>query len=107
MAEAPVVAEGEEIDAELVRKLEEFRRERFGDGRRIAPLRTCVGCRNRFAQNDLVRFVRGVAGWHADTGSRRKQTRSRRATFARRHAPSTPGRIGATRGLARRRQNMV
>ncbi|MGB6601132.1 MAG: YlxR family protein [Candidatus Cybelea sp.] len=31
-----------------------------------------MGCRRRFAQRELVRFVKSVAGWQAD-GSRRKQ----------------------------------
>ena len=30
------------------------------------PVRSCVGCRRRFAQNALVRFVRTQAGWCAD-----------------------------------------
>jgi predicted RNA-binding protein YlxR (DUF448 family) len=33
-----------------------------------------VGCRQRFAQRDLVRFVRSARGWQADrSGARAKQ----------------------------------
>ena len=54
-------AEGVDIDPELIRKLEEFRRERLGVERTSsewARVRTCVGCRKRFPQAALVRFVR-------------------------------------------------
>jgi uncharacterized protein len=39
------------------------------------PFRQCVGCRKRFAQRDLYRFVRGVAGWSADRGRKRQAGR--------------------------------
>lgn len=32
------------------------------------PVRSCVGCRNRFPQSALVRFVRRGEGWQADDG---------------------------------------
>ncbi|MBV8499501.1 MAG: YlxR family protein [Candidatus Eremiobacteraeota bacterium] len=38
------------------------------------PVRSCVGCRRRFAQDALTRFVRTASGWSADLrGARRKQ----------------------------------
>ncbi|MGC9993191.1 MAG: YlxR family protein [Candidatus Cybelea sp.] len=38
------------------------------------PVRTCVGCRRRFPQGELDRFVRSATGWHADgSGPRGKQ----------------------------------
>ncbi|MGR4064005.1 MAG: YlxR family protein [Vulcanimicrobiaceae bacterium] len=38
------------------------------------PQRLCVGCRRRFDQRQLVRFVRAAEGWKADEpGSRRRQ----------------------------------
>jgi predicted RNA-binding protein YlxR (DUF448 family) len=38
------------------------------------PVRTCVGCRARFAQSELVRFVRAAGAWQPDPPSaRRKQ----------------------------------
>ncbi|MBV8355981.1 MAG: YlxR family protein [Candidatus Eremiobacteraeota bacterium] len=40
----------------------------------MAPVRTCVGCRRRFEQAELVRFVRSAAGWRADPpGARHRQ----------------------------------
>lgn len=32
------------------------------------PIRQCVGCRKRYPQAELVRFVRSPAGWQADRG---------------------------------------
>ncbi|GAC1414742.1 MAG: hypothetical protein NVSMB5_03040 [Candidatus Velthaea sp.] len=34
------------------------------------PNRMCVGCRTRFEQPALRRFVKGAAGWAADTTRR-------------------------------------
>lgn len=36
----------------------------------MEPVRTCVGCRTRFEQQRLQRFVRRTEGWTAD-GARR------------------------------------
>lgn len=35
------------------------------------PVRTCVACRRRLAQDALVRFARRPDGWAFDTGRRR------------------------------------
>jgi len=35
-----------------------------------APVRTCVGCRQRLAQAGLRRFVRRTDGWQADAARR-------------------------------------
>ena len=38
------------------------------------PIRSCAGCRTRFEQSKLVRFVRGGDGWQPDAyAARRKQ----------------------------------
>ncbi|MDE2571853.1 MAG: DUF448 domain-containing protein [bacterium] len=34
------------------------------------PTRTCVGCRRRFPQPRLLRFVRNAGGWEADSRRR-------------------------------------
>ncbi|HVN69490.1 MAG TPA: YlxR family protein [Candidatus Binatia bacterium] len=40
----------------------------------MTPVRSCAGCRRRFAQGALLRFVRTSEGWRPDRpGSRRKQ----------------------------------
>jgi uncharacterized protein len=39
------------------------------------PFRQCVGCRQRFAQRELFRFVRNPAGWAADRGRKRQEGR--------------------------------
>ncbi|MBV8068012.1 MAG: YlxR family protein [Candidatus Eremiobacteraeota bacterium] len=39
----------------------------------MEPVRTCVGCRRRFAQRELARFVRAAAGWRLDIANRRRQ----------------------------------
>ncbi|MHB8147937.1 MAG: YlxR family protein [Vulcanimicrobiaceae bacterium] len=39
----------------------------------------CVGCRARFPQADLVRFVRDVEGWKADSPSSRHRQPGRGA----------------------------
>ena len=68
--EAAVAVEGEpaavaDIDDDLLRKLEEFKREMF-ENVGVVPQRMCVGCRERFAQKALRRFVRRTDGWAAD-----------------------------------------
>ena len=104
--EVPVAAAADEIDAELDPQTRRVPARTVREGRGIDPLRTCVGCRGRFAQRGLVRFVRTAEGWCADTASRRKQP-GRGAYSARPSARSELARTNATRGLARRRQNMV
>jgi uncharacterized protein len=39
------------------------------------PFRQCVGCRGRFAQRELFRFVRAQTGWSADRGQKRQAGR--------------------------------
>lgn len=39
------------------------------------PVRTCVGCRQRFAQAELKRYVRTAAGWRPDKSGRRQPGR--------------------------------
>ena len=36
----------------------------------MMPIRTCVGCRTRREQRELLRFVRRADCWSADTGKR-------------------------------------
>ena len=69
-AETASAEEPEEIDAELIRKLEEFRRERLGSeahspasGRASAAARDC-------RRHELTRFVRDAAGWRSGSPSR-------------------------------------
>ncbi|MBV9027078.1 MAG: DUF448 domain-containing protein [Candidatus Eremiobacteraeota bacterium] len=46
----------------------------IGKERRLIPVRSCVGCRERFEQERLFRFVRTSSGWRAGApGGRRKQ----------------------------------
>ncbi|MBV9972043.1 MAG: YlxR family protein [Candidatus Eremiobacteraeota bacterium] len=40
-----------------------------------APIRTCVGCRERRPQGSMRRFVRSTHGWKADAGQRRADGR--------------------------------
>ena len=81
--EADEAAPAVDFDPELLRKLEEFRRERLGGGEevrhRTRPATLCVGCRRRFDQPQLARFVRTArrldgrptGGAAAATGTRR------------------------------------
>lgn len=39
------------------------------------PIRTCVGCRTRFEQARLVRFVRDGGAWRCDDGRPRSRGR--------------------------------
>ncbi len=96
---------------ELIRRLEEFRRERLGGGERVStfPLRTCVGCRKTRPQRDLLRrFVRTrpTAGWPTSRPER-TAARAEEPTSARPHVRTGPPRIAGTRGLHPQRQNMV
>ena len=80
----------------------------FGEGRRRKPVRSCVGCRRRFPQDELTRFVRTAAGWRADRPAVAAQASGpRRLPLLARMRASARAKTNVTRGLARRRPNMV
>ena len=103
------------IDADLIRKLEEFRRERLGprtkaddEAVRVQPIRQCVGCRERYPQADLMpRFVRAPEGWRADRRIRDTGSRAGAPIYARRPAVGRVAKNKRYPGLARGRGNVV